>query len=153
MRKEVLPLVQADLCARVEKGTKEYGEPLMTNNGRDALWDAYEEVLDLAMYLRQRIEEERDPIPMILHCPSCHEQNIDKPEPIGFCDDGWTNPPHRSHLCYRCGTIWRPADVPTVGVEKIQTKGKDDKIVEYIDPEKVEKVSRALRGGEGWKQR
>lgn len=61
MRKEVLPLVQADLCARVEKGTKEYGEPLMTNNGRDALWDAYEEVLDLAMYLRQKIEEERDP--------------------------------------------------------------------------------------------
>lgn len=58
-RTEVLPLVLSDLAKRVEKGTKEYGEPLSINNGRDALVDAYEEVLDLAMYLRQRIEEEK----------------------------------------------------------------------------------------------
>jgi hypothetical protein len=47
----------ADIEARVAKGTKEYGEPLTSHNGRDALWDAYEEALDLAMYLRQAIEE------------------------------------------------------------------------------------------------
>ncbi len=38
----------------------------------------------------------------------------------------WLNPPHRSHLCSGCKTIWRPADVPTNGVEKIETRGKAD---------------------------
>ncbi len=56
-RTQVLPLVEADLRARIEKGTREYGEPLTTHNGRDALVDAYEEALDLALYLRQAIEE------------------------------------------------------------------------------------------------
>lgn len=56
-RKQVAPLVVADIRARIRIGTKEYGEPLKTFNGRDALWDAYEEVLDLALYLRQAIEE------------------------------------------------------------------------------------------------
>jgi len=59
-------------------------------------------------------------IPMVLHCPSCGLQHIDAPSP------GWDNPPHRSHLCHGCGTIWRPADVPTVGVEAIQTRGVAD---------------------------
>ena len=35
----------------------EYGEPLTTGNGRDALRDAYEEALDLCLYLRQALEE------------------------------------------------------------------------------------------------
>lgn len=62
-RTQVLPLVQADLEARIAKGAAQYGERLTTHNGRDALWDAYEEALDeealvdLAVYLRQAIEE------------------------------------------------------------------------------------------------
>lgn len=60
------------------------------------------------------------PIPMILFCPTCGGQHIDAPSP------GWDNPPHRSHLCAFCGYIWRPADVPTTGVAKIQTRGKFD---------------------------
>jgi hypothetical protein len=56
-RTQVLPLVEADLRARIAKGASEYGEPLTTRNGRDALWDAYEEALDLALYLRQAIAE------------------------------------------------------------------------------------------------
>src|SRR5690606_32607345 len=39
---------------------------------------------------------------------------------------GWTNPPHRSHLCAGCGFTWRPADVPTNGVAAIKTRGRDD---------------------------
>jgi hypothetical protein len=58
-RKDVLPFVEADLLGRRKKGVEEYGEPLMTHNGRDALWDAYEEALDLVMYLRQEILERR----------------------------------------------------------------------------------------------
>ena len=56
-RREVLPLVQADLTARIEKGSDDYGERLMTHNGRSALRDAYEEALDLCLYLRQELEE------------------------------------------------------------------------------------------------
>lgn len=62
------------------------------------------------------------PIQMILHCPLCGTQHVDAPNAA----DGWSNPPHRSHKCGSCGTIWRPADVATEGVEKIQTRGKGD---------------------------
>lgn len=60
------------------------------------------------------------PIPMVLHCPSCGSQHIDE------ATDDWPNPPHRSHLCGSCGCIWRPADVPTVGVERVETASKLD---------------------------
>lgn len=55
--KPVLPLVIQDLEARAEMGKQKYGTLLESNNGRDALMDAYQEALDLAMYLRQLIEE------------------------------------------------------------------------------------------------
>lgn len=61
-------------------------------------------------------------IDMLLWCPTCHAQHIDKPEPHA----NWTNPPHRSHKCHACGTIWRPADVPTNGVAAIRTRGEAD---------------------------
>jgi len=53
----ILELVLADLRAKSDAGTKKYGTPLKTENGRDALVDAYQEALDLPMYLRQEIEE------------------------------------------------------------------------------------------------
>lgn len=52
-----LGLVMADLAARAEVGRVKYGTLLMTHNGRDALTDAYQEALDLCMYLRQAIAE------------------------------------------------------------------------------------------------
>lgn len=77
------------------------------------------------------------PINMILYCPACHTQHIDKPaDPCQECPGGncmcvvqrekWTNPPHRSHLCANCGCVWRPADVCTNGVESIATRGVKD---------------------------
>lgn len=65
-----------------------------------------------------------DPIDMILYCPNCKSRHIDIEEPW----KGWNNPPHKSHLCDNCGTIWRPADIPTNGVAKIKTYGKNDTI-------------------------
>lgn len=53
----VADLVIADVRARQELGQKRYGTDLQPNNGRDALVDAYQEAIDLAMYLRQLIEE------------------------------------------------------------------------------------------------
>lgn len=50
-------LVIEDMRKRDEIGRERYGTPLQAHNGRDALVDAYEEALDLAVYLRQAIEE------------------------------------------------------------------------------------------------
>lgn len=50
-------LVIEDMQARDQLGRERYGTPLQAGNGRDALVDAYEEALDLAVYLRQAIAE------------------------------------------------------------------------------------------------
>ncbi len=76
------------------------------------------------------------PINMILHCPNCGLQHIDEPSDDAYEGNPptWTNPPHRSHLCHGCGHIWRPADVPTNGVECITTKGKNDSPLPWEPP-------------------
>jgi hypothetical protein len=53
----VWELVIADMQKRDEMGREKYGTPLQPFNGRDALWDAYQEALDLVVYLRQAIFE------------------------------------------------------------------------------------------------
>lgn len=53
----ILTLVREDARARDAQGRKRYGVPLQPGNGRDALADAYQEALDLAVYLRQALEE------------------------------------------------------------------------------------------------
>lgn len=53
----VWPHVIRDIEERVEKGRERYGTELMTRNGRDPLIDAYQEALDLVLYLRQAILE------------------------------------------------------------------------------------------------
>lgn len=50
-------LVAFDFALRDEMGREKYGTPLQAFNGRDALKDAYEEALDLVVYLRQAIYE------------------------------------------------------------------------------------------------
>jgi hypothetical protein len=56
----VWELVIEDMYARDAAGREKYGTPLQANNGRDALVDAYQEALDLCVYLRQAIEERRN---------------------------------------------------------------------------------------------
>lgn len=53
----IFPLVHMDLRARDEKGRETYGQELISHDGRDPLQDAYEECLDLAVYLRKAIYE------------------------------------------------------------------------------------------------
>lgn len=50
-------LVIDDMQERDNLGRQRYNTPLRSWNGRDALVDAYQEVLDLAVYMRQEIEE------------------------------------------------------------------------------------------------
>lgn len=107
--------------------------------------------------LLDRVEEaETKPIDMVLYCPNCGEQHVDAPEGpsqrpgdspevalgMALLDGAWTNPPHRSHLCHSCGTIWRPADVPTNGVTEIKTQGKADSWVVRAEEVRVQKARR-----------
>ena len=65
--------------------------------------------------IRERVKRDREirdskesPIPMILNCPQCSKQHIDR--------DEWAARPHRTHLCEHCGYKWRPDERYTVGV-------------------------------------
>lgn len=89
------------------------------------------------------------PIDMVLFCPACGMQHIDKPSGRVLYGDEpiteqsftplWGNPPHKSHLCRTedggCNYIWRPADVPTNGVASIKTRGKNDSEVKALKRE------------------
>ncbi|MDP5253349.1 MULTISPECIES: hypothetical protein [unclassified Vibrio] len=56
----VIPEVMKDLTDRLAKGMDTYGVPLMSNNGRDALKDLYEELLDAACYVKQVMMEKQE---------------------------------------------------------------------------------------------
>ena len=102
-------------------------------------------------------------IDMVLHCPKCGMQHIDKDNyeelrieaaELGVDREGdrelerwieereWPNPPHRSHLCASCKHIWRPADVCTNGVLAVKTKGQEDSPIEEV-------ATRIYGGGRG----
>ena len=53
----VWDLVMQDMLDRDHVGCSKYGTRLQPNNGRDALTDAYQEALDLCVYLRQALYE------------------------------------------------------------------------------------------------
>jgi hypothetical protein len=53
----VWDLVINEMSARDQEGRRKYGVPLQPHNGRDALVDAYQEALDLVVYLRTAIFE------------------------------------------------------------------------------------------------
>jgi hypothetical protein len=65
-RPAVWDLVINDMQERDALGRHRYGTPLQPFNGRDALVDAYQEALDLAVYLRQAIEERNTVQPPVI---------------------------------------------------------------------------------------
>jgi hypothetical protein len=50
-----------------------------------------------------------EPIPMLIWCPMCCARHIDEGE--------FATKVHHTHSCQACGLTWRPAVVPTVGVQ------------------------------------
>ncbi len=52
--------VISDLTKRREGGIKKYGMELETHNGRSFLVDAYQELLDAALYVRGALMEQED---------------------------------------------------------------------------------------------
>lgn len=57
-------LLVADMRARHELGMRKYGQPLQAGNGRSALRDLYDELLDAVAYARQCVEEGRPLVAM-----------------------------------------------------------------------------------------
>ena len=51
-------MVIQDIEARKALGVRKYGTALQAHNGRNMLLDAYEEALDLCIYLRGALEEQ-----------------------------------------------------------------------------------------------
>lgn len=58
----VIEHVMSDLLMRAYVGKAQYGTLLQTNNGRDPLVDAYQEALDMCMYLKQALLERDEQI-------------------------------------------------------------------------------------------
>jgi hypothetical protein len=54
--------VAHDHEARIVYGERKYGQRLKTSNGRDALMDAYQELLDSLSYLMQAYLEHQEPV-------------------------------------------------------------------------------------------
>jgi hypothetical protein len=48
-----------ELEARDQRGFENHGRPLLTNDGMDTLWEAYEEQLDALVYLRKALMEQQ----------------------------------------------------------------------------------------------
>ena len=57
-RPYIQDLVIADIEERKSHGIRKYGTALQSGNGRNMLQDAYEEALDLAIYLRGALDEQ-----------------------------------------------------------------------------------------------
>jgi hypothetical protein len=55
---EVYKIVLGDIAERAVMGKKKYGTVLKTHNGRNALWDVYQELIDAFFYIRQKLLEE-----------------------------------------------------------------------------------------------
>ncbi len=72
-------LTITDMHRRRVLGINRYGTPLQTENGRDALQDAYEEALDLCVYLRQAIEERDAAKEVVEECPGDPEHSLEYP--------------------------------------------------------------------------
>lgn len=51
------------------------------------------------------------PIRMIIPCPACGRRHLD--------EGPWATRVHTSHLCLFCGVIWKPCNLPTVGVASL----------------------------------
>lgn len=63
--------------------------------------------VDCTDYVRADLAN-AEPIPMRLQCPHCAEFHVDVGE--------FATKPHHTHACQKCGMVWRPAVVATVGV-------------------------------------
>ena len=70
----ILQIVIAELRLREERGLNKYGTTLDRTDLTEKQWlqHAYEEALDLALYLKKLIEQKNVPLSIILFGITCH---------------------------------------------------------------------------------
>lgn len=121
----VWDLVYADIIERDKKGEEKYSTRLQAFNGRRTLKDAYQEALDLVVYLRQAIFE-KDYIEakaacksdlledLQCNCPVCRDIEKKVLFPTDYCacpdetKDYWLNYDKNSNTCRTCGKYIDP---------------------------------------------
>lgn len=85
--------------------------------------EEFEVQVNLERRLRALVENVRlgdgPPLEMLLTCPKCGERHIDKGRFI--------SKPHHTHACQHCGMVWRPAKIPTIGVQFLPGFKDDDR--------------------------
>jgi hypothetical protein len=64
--RDVVALVLVDMRERDQLGRERYGMPLTTYNGRDHVVDAYQEMLDAAVYMKAAMIED-DGVPQTMY--------------------------------------------------------------------------------------
>ncbi len=74
-------------------------------------WSSIESFCKQAAQIQLKVESDKiaEPIPMILICPGCLARHIDEGD--------FKTKSHHTHACQSCGFVWRPAIVPTIGVQ------------------------------------
>ena len=98
--------------------------------------------LELIAQLEARVQQLEAPIEMLLFCPKCGMQHVDRavshlrhckigqliprkaaalPISTRICPECsvWLNPPHATHICQHCSLEWRPSNHLTTGVRAI----------------------------------
>lgn len=109
---------------RIKNGNGQMRIPADPTDPDLVLVACQERIAALESELAQARQQLSEPIDMLLLCPNCGLQHVDAPDER---TPGWTNPPHKSHLCHACAHIWRPSDRPTNGAALIATKGDRDR--------------------------
>ncbi len=71
-------------------------------------------LIRFAFVVANRVEaataaDQVSPVPMLIYCPECKARHIDR--------GTFATKEHHTHSCQSCGHTWRPAVIPTVGVQ------------------------------------
>lgn len=106
-------MVREDMRQRDHVGLKRYRTRLQAHNGRDALRDAYEEALDLCVYLRQEIEERLDLRKEIARL----EAILDAPQTV-FFTDGRAPTENERHLLNLLS--WRKSEIARLKADLLE---------------------------------
>ena len=103
---EVTKSIEEEAFEAWEREAREHvGTTMPWADVPDGLQRAWTAALDRAHELLAK----QSPVPMLLWCPECGVRHVDEGE--------FAKRVHHTHACQTCGHCWRPAVVPTVGVQ------------------------------------
>lgn len=87
---------------------RDAGRDMAEQRHKNLMLEAAAEIVELQAVIKTKGYTSQ-PVPLRLNCPTCGALHIDEGE--------FATKPHHTHSCQSCGMTWRPAVVPTVGVQ------------------------------------